>query len=221
MTTKRMRKKNGDGLLATADMARKFSERLAPLSLAQVLVDILNGDSLSGLNKERVLRIFQLLQIRSGYLLQLRSEFVRNLVGDHMFSSLISFGSELNELLLRYQVTPQIDPVSTAPAILYLTPETVRSSKSDEAEVTAVMCLLQLAAQSDFDRFRRCECGQFFSAGRLDQHFCSAACRVKAHQSSDEFKSKRRVADRKRYRLIRDGKVKQSNRRKNVPKKTR
>jgi hypothetical protein len=45
----------------------------------------------------------------------------------------------------------------------------------------------------------KCRCGKFFLARRIDQRHCSTNCRVREHQSSDEFKEKRRIYDRRHY----------------------
>jgi hypothetical protein len=207
-------------------MVREFSERLSNYkslpTLSDVLIELLNGNALTTASKQRVERIIQLLRFQKGYESQLTTRLhVRDqAVADLYITSILECNFELNEKLKSYKVTPQIHPVGTAPT-LYFLPVESNSRAPEEAEVGAVMCALQLAQRSQIDNVRGCLCGTFFVAGRIDQNHCCVKCRVRAHQSSEEFKAKRRKADRERYRQHRDGKVKETNRRKNGTQKTR
>lgn len=209
-----------DGLFAVHTMVREFSDRLLKLesapTLAEIVVELLNGKRLATPRKERVERIIELLRFQRGYEAQARS---RHRSGDQVavdlyISALLDCNFELNEKLRAYQVTPQIDPIGAAPTLFFLAAQSSDDGTEESAEVAAVMCALQLAQQGHIDNVRGCSCGTFFVAGRIDQQHCSTKCRVKAHQSSEEFKAKRREADRERYRLHTDGKVKETNRRK-------
>ncbi|MDR3411077.1 MAG: hypothetical protein P4L87_09080 [Formivibrio sp.] len=227
MAKKRMREKGDDELFAVHSMVREFSERLSNYeslpTLSEVLVELLNGKTLNVASKQRVMRIIQLLRFQSGYVSQLSTRLQPRdqVVADLYIDALLGCNSELNDALLNYKVIPQIHPIGTAPILYFLTAESNGHSPKENAEIGAVMCALQLAQQSQIENARECLCGTFFVAGRIDQNHCSVKCRVKAHQSSEEFKAKRREADRKRYRLHRDGKVKETNRRINGTKKTR
>ena len=69
MAKKRMGTKGDDGLLATAAMVRKFSERISDYEssprLSEVLVELLNGKKVPGAPARNVSnRIIQLLQIQ-------------------------------------------------------------------------------------------------------------------------------------------------------------
>src|ERR1035438_1449196 len=107
MAKKRMGRKGDVGLLAAAEVVRKFSEcisdRRAPLSLSYVLVDLLNGDKLTTASKERVNRIIQLLRIQQGFLNQLTAGPRDQKLAEMLVKSLNQFNSELNERLLRYK----------------------------------------------------------------------------------------------------------------------
>jgi hypothetical protein len=226
MAKSRVREKGNDGLFAVHAMVRDFSERLSsyklPPTLSEVLIDLLNGNSLKAANKERVVRIHELLRFQKGYASQAIARFrSRGKFSDFYIENLLECYFELNERLSSYKITPQIDPIGAAPTLYFLPAESSGHSPEEKAEVGAVMCALQLAQQDQIDTVRECLCGTFFVAGRIDQNYCSARCRVKAHQSSEEFKAKRREADRERYRLHKDGKVKETNRRTNGTKKTR
>jgi hypothetical protein len=201
----------------TKGMVRKLSENLrdraVPPTVAEELVETLNGGNLDTEGRSRVLRVIQLLQTRHWYTARLLRGDLKDWDSRHsvaLLEVLIEDAFTLNELLLRYRLSPQIGPLRKITTLSFLPFD----EDTSVAESSAVMRALQLAERDDFDRVRECTCGKFFLAGRIDQQHCSTACRVKAHQSSDEFKAKRREADRERYRLHRDGKLKETNRRK-------
>ena len=225
MAKKRMGAKGDDRLLATAERVSKLSKRIleykSPPSLPDFLVELLNGDKFTPVSKERVKRVLQLLQIRQGYISQVRAGLLDQRLSDSLISSIIDFSFELNQRLMRYKIIPQVDPVGASPFLCLSASDTKYSSAEDEAEAAAVMCALQLAQGDQIESVRECACQKFFVAGRIDQNYCSVKCRVKAHQSSEGFKANRRAADRARYKLHKEGKVKETNRRKNVAQKAR
>jgi len=225
MAKKRMGARGDDRLLATAEMVSKLSKRIlddkSPLSLPEFLVDLLNGDKFTPASKGRVNRVLQLLQMRRGYMRQVRAGLLDQRLSDRLISSAIDINCELNQRLMRYKIIPQVDPMDAAPFLCLSASETNHFSAEDEAEAAAVMCAVQLAQGNQIESVRECACHEFFVAGRIDQNYCSVKCRVKANQSSEEFKAKRREADRERYRLHKDGKLKETNGRKNVAQKAR
>jgi hypothetical protein len=215
MAKSRMRKTGDDGLWAVHTIIPELSERLTrdgqlPM-LSEILAELLNGRELAADSKERVERIIQLLRFQKGYWTQIaeRADSRDNTLADIYTDSLIACNRELNEALINYKVTPQIHPGVAAPLLYFFSAESNGGSRKRQTEIGAVMCVLQLAERDQIDNVRKCSCGTFFVAGRIDQQYCTAQCRVKAHQSSEEFKAKRRKADRARYRLHRDGKVKE------------
>jgi hypothetical protein len=117
---------------------------------------------------------------------------------------------ELDDLLARYWVSPRVFFFPEGPRMLYVTtdPHGKRRSKADRDEIAAAMCVMRLAVRDELDRVRKCHCGQYFLARRLDQIYCSTKCRVRYHQSSEEFKAQRRKYLREWYRLRMSGKVK-------------
>ncbi len=227
MAKSRMQRGEVDGLLVVHAMVREFSERLSKgksvPNLSEVLVEVLNGRALSTERKARVAEIIQLLRFQRGYKSQayarLRSR--DDMTARLYVQSLIVCSAELNQLIGKYKVTPQIDPYGNTPELYFLSAEANETLPEEQAEIGAVMSALQLAQYDQIDNVRDCSCGRFFVAGRIDQNFCSVKCRVKAHQSSEEFKAKRRKADRERYRLHRDGKVRESRGRKHGTQKAR
>jgi hypothetical protein len=227
---------NDDGLLDVAGFICDFFEGLRhnrlPTSLSQALVHLLNGDALSADSKRRVEEIMLQLRFQKQYQtilterlkehLRSRTEQGSSLSGDphlNLYSGALILGSrDLNRMLVRYSVTPRIDPTLQL-RTLYFVP--LDSGREEKAEIAAVMCALQLADRGQIDNVRPCSCGGYFVPVRIDQSYCSTNCRVKAYQSSEEVKAKRRKADRERYQLHRDGKVKQTTRRKHGTQKTR
>jgi hypothetical protein len=195
----------------SGERVRKLSESLrdksVPPTVAEELVETLNGSNLDAESRSRVLQILQLLQTRQRY----TSGLLRGDFGDWksrqtvaLLEVLLDDAFTLNELLLRYRLSPQIGPLRKITTLSFVPSD----EDSSVAESSAVMRALQLAERDELDRVRECKCGKFFLAGRIDQQHCSTACRVKAHQSSEEFKAKRRVAERERYKLKQAGKVK-------------
>ena len=225
MAKKRMGTERNRGLLAASEMVQKFSECIVnygpPRTLSEALVELLNGDEITTASKERVSRIIQLLRNQQEYLNQLIARPRDQRLAEMLVRNFIQFNSELNERLLRYKIIPQIDPLGPGPMLHFLAADGNRLSREDWAEDSAVMGALQLVQQNQIESVRECTCQRFFVPERIDQRFCSVKCRVKAHQSSGEFKAKRRAADRERYRLHRDGSVKETNGRKNGTQKTR
>ena len=231
MALKRMRGKGDDGLFEVHSMIREFSKRLSDYkslpTLSEVLVELLNGEALTSSSKGRVERMMQLFRMQKGYESQIFTRIRSkgkaaegDSIIDLLIDSAVEANSELNDMLLQFAVVPQFHPVAEASTLYYL-PGDSNCSPEKQAEVGAVMCAVQLAQRNQIQNVRECSCGKYFVAGRIDQNYCSVKCRVKAHQSSEEFKAKRREADRERYRLHNDGKVKETNRRKDVTQKTR
>jgi len=172
------------------------------------LVTTLNGRELQGEGRDRVLRIIGLLRTRRWYMSRLLQSDPATLESKQTVSLmevLLSDADTLNAMLQRYTLAPQVNPIQRVPSLMYIPTDEVLNG----LEAATVMRILHLAERDDLDRVRDCNCGRFFLAGRIDQQHCSVACRVKAHQSSDEFKAKRRIAERERYKLKRSGKVKQ------------
>jgi hypothetical protein len=232
MAKSRMQKGQDDGLSAVHGMVSEFSERLSAFlkskngilpALSDVLIELLNGNVLTAARKERVERIIELLRFVKGYrsqvIARLRSQ--DEIAADLYVTSLIDCTLELNESLSKYRVIPQIDAAAPSPALCFVSAEPGCDTAENRAEIGAVMCAVQLAQRDQVDDVRKCLCGMFFVARRIDQHYCSVKCRVKAHQSSDDFKAKRRKADRDRYRLHQRGKVKERTRRKRGTQKAR
>jgi hypothetical protein len=75
-------------------------------------------------------------------------------------------------------------------------------------ESVAAHGVFELLKQDLLDRIRCCICGRWFFARFAHQQSCSAACRHKIYEQSEEFKANRRIYMRNYYRLKASGKVK-------------
>src|SRR4051812_43553731 len=122
--SKSRKRKTDDGLLVTSSMLHSHSELLSkfvnPPTLAEVLVDILNGDVLTPGSRARLVRIIEMLRIREMYLARFAAEYRNKQIADLIVTSLIGQNSELNEMLTRYNVVPQLYPGGAPPCVFYL-----------------------------------------------------------------------------------------------------
>lgn len=75
-------------------------------------------------------------------------------------------------------------------------------------ESVAAHSIIKLAQQGLLDRIGLCGCGKWYFARFLHQRSCSASCRRKLYEKTEEFREKRRKYMRKYYRLKNSGKVK-------------
>lgn len=71
--------------------------------------------------------------------------------------------------------------------------------------------IFHLAEEQLLQNIRECICGKLFYAIREDQKSCSAICRHKRYEQTDDFKAKRREKLRENYKLHKLGKVKEKN----------
>lgn len=228
MPKSRRGKIDGDREFEAGVLLGEFSKRLAQeesLPTAQgMLIELMNGDTLTTDGKKRAERIIQLLRSQKEYL-SLISGRVRErampAITEAYMLTLMDISCQLNEWLSRYAVIAQIQLFFPAPLHYFLPADSTNRSPAERAEIGAVLTAVQLAQRDQLQNVRQCSCGNYFVAGRIDQSYCSVKCRVKAHQSSEEFRAKRRQSDRKRYRLHRNGKVKESRGRKHVGQKAR
>lgn len=195
-----------------------------------MFIELMNGDSLASESKTRIERVIQLFRGLKEYqaLISVRvREQADSAVTEAYMLTLLDMSGQLNRLLSQYAVIPQIQPLWPEPHHYFLPADTfslptdsMKRIEAKQAEVGAVLTIVQLAQRNKLQDVKKCLCGNYFLAGRIDQNYCSVKCRVKAHQSSEEFKAKRREADRKRYRLHVDGKIKESKRGKHGTQKT-
>jgi len=204
-------------LMARAhELNKRMLATVLPPTTAEELVQDLNSNRLDAPGKARVKRIIQLLQKWQAFLASSGSMGMwkrsrTQSEQQHLFALALAVPGDaldLDELLARYWVSPRIIPYTGAIRIAYIVRKSKGNAGAEEAESGAVMCVLQLALRDELDRVRSCDCGKFFFAHRIDQRYCSTGCRVRYHQSSEEFRAKRREYLRKLYHLKKYGKVK-------------
>ena len=118
---KSRKRKTDDGLLVTTSMLRSHSELLSNYAnsptLAEVLVEILNGNVLTPESKVRLARIVEILRFREMYLARFAAEHANQQTADLILVSLFGQNDELNKMLTRYNVVPQLDPAGEPPCV--------------------------------------------------------------------------------------------------------
>ncbi|MGA8734345.1 MAG: hypothetical protein WB558_10530 [Terriglobales bacterium] len=171
------------------------------------LVSWLNGTAGTSSN-DRVSRIIELLQKeRAIHSLASSRTGAERQRAARLIASISESPLELNDLLLRYWVSPRLMFLEDGPQITYFSTGKTRDTV-EMGEIGAVMCVTYLGSRDELDRVRKCQCGKYFLAHRLDQLYCQTKCRVRYHQSTDDFKAKRRKYQREWYHLKKSGKVK-------------
>jgi hypothetical protein len=113
----------------------------------------------------------------------------------------VPFGSwepfaDLNEMLVSYTFCPVFVPDARERRWRV---EKAASSRRNPDEVFAVHALVDLAKQGRIDRLKECACGRWYYARFSHQRFCSAECRVKFWEDSEERKEQKRDRARKYY----------------------
>jgi hypothetical protein len=119
---------------------------------------------------------------------------------------------ELDDLCDRYWVSLRLRFTKDGPRMQYVMTDAKGKTRYDvdPSELAAGIYVIQLGVMADeLDRIRRCFCGKFYYAKRIDTQYCSTTCRVRHHQSSPEFKAERRKKLREYYQLKKSGKVKE------------
>ena len=122
----------------------------------------------------------------------------------HPSKKLVKLMNELEDRISEYQLTPSfyIDFGKE-----WAFDEAV-SGRFPAGESVAAHGVIELTKQKLLDRIRCCVCGKWFFARFMHQRSCSAKCRHKNYEQSEEFKENRRTYMRNYYRLKTSGKVK-------------
>jgi len=164
----------------------------------------------------RVTRIIQLLQKQRALqsLAGLGSEADRRRLIEIVNGTNEDYSTdELGDLCGRYWVSPRLLFTSEGPRVFYVSTDAklkTRNHVDPEELAAAIYVIQQLGTMGDeLDRIRKCFCGKFYYANRIDKHYCGTACRVRQHQSSPEFKAERRQKLREYYELKKSGKVRE------------
>jgi len=197
---------------ATKNMFEAWASRHKLIIIAEGmkpegLVSWLNGTA-GRRSTARVSRIIELLQ-RERAIESLKSSRIaaEQLRAAKLITSVPESPLELNKLLLRYWVSPRLMFLEDGPQVVYFSTRKSRD-RVEIGEIAAVMCVTYLGSRDELDRIRKCQCGKYFLARRLDQLYCQTKCRVRYHQSAADFKAKRRKYQREWYHLKKSGKVK-------------
>ena len=180
---------------------------IADATSPERLVSWLNGTAGTSSNA-RVSRLIDLLQKeRAIHSLASSRTGAERARAAGLITSISESPHELDDLLLRYWVSPRLMFLEDGPQIIYFSTSKTRG-KVEMGEIGAVMCVTYLGLRDELDRIRKCQCGKYFFAHRLDQLYCQTKCRVRYHQSTAEFKTRRRKYQREWYHLKKSGKVK-------------
>ena len=79
---------------------------------------------------------------------------------------------------------------------------------SPVSENIVVQWLIRLTSEHLLDRIRRCVCGKWFFAARNQRKSCSAKCRHKLYEQTEDYRQRRRKYMREYYRSQLSRKVK-------------
>jgi len=121
-----------------------------------------------------------------------------------LFTDAYAIADRLNDLLLRYKLTPSVEP-RLGEGGVYVRWTTTKSSKGaavpiqsfaatepperDMDEPCAIQRMLALSRNAYLDRVRTCiACQQWFYARFSHSKFCRRACQQRYFRSSEEFK---------------------------------
>jgi hypothetical protein len=115
-----------------------------------------------------------------------------------------TIGLELQKRLAEYPTAPFFYPTYGREWVI----EDAVVGDRPAGESVAAHSIILLAQQGLLDRIDLCDCGKWYFARFRHQRCCSALCRRKFYEKTDEFREKRRKYMRKYYRLKNSGKVK-------------
>lgn len=109
--------------------------------------------------------------------------------------------SELNLLLARYSSAPRIfgrEVTRLGDRTEWALGQYVLGDTPIE-ETEAVLCAIHLAEQNKLEKLQLCSCKVWFFPKFRHQKFCSAACRVKFWENSEQRKAQKREKAREYY----------------------
>jgi hypothetical protein len=113
---------------------------------------------------------------------------------------------DLNGMLRRYTSTPMFFPLKSTASGWEVSDVRVPDRPAQESH--AVRAVIELAKQNKLQRLRSCDCGRWYFVKFSHQRFCSAECRIKFWESSEERKvqKRERARDNYVYKKIHQGK---------------
>lgn len=79
---------------------------------------------------------------------------------------------------------------------------------------SAINHIARIIAAEHLDKLRRCNCGAWFFARFSHMRFCSTECQQRTYKDSPEWREYRREKSKQYYKLHKEGKVRERNRKK-------
>jgi hypothetical protein len=116
---------------------------------------------------------------------------------EEMPSDLWDAFNDLNGMLGRYTSTPMFFPLKSTASGWEVSDVRVPDRPAQESH--AVRAVIELAKQNKLQRLRSCDCGRWYFVKFSHQRFCSAECRIKFWESSEERKVQKRERARDNY----------------------
>jgi hypothetical protein len=107
----------------------------------------------------------------------------------------------------RIERYPSWPNIGWTPGIFLDLGETFGESNRRAMEGGTAHCLISLACASRLDRLRQCACQSWFFGRTRNQKSCSAKCRHRIYERTDDFKRKRRQYMKRYNELQRSGRV--------------
>lgn len=190
---------------------RELKKSLMPhMPWSANVVSFLNADKPTThgarLTKASRRRISELINLFAAAMKAIEQEPSEDLVNDSS-AELNALEVELNERIQHYPTVPAfyfdwgrewcIDEVRFSD-----------KPSQDAGEWVAARGVIELAKLRMLANVRRCICGRWFFATRVDQRSCSSKCRHKNYEQTSDFKAKRREYMRSYNELKKTGKVK-------------
>jgi hypothetical protein len=123
---------------------------------------------------------------------------------NHPSKKLVKLMNELGDRIAEYQLMPDFY-INYGKEWVF---DEAVCGRAPAGESVAAHGVIELTKQKLLDRIRCCICGKWFFARFMHQRSCSAKCRHKNYEQSEEFKENRRTYMRNYYRLKTSGKVK-------------
>jgi hypothetical protein len=186
---------------------------------AAFLLDWINKDpeSYNGQTRESVRRVTDLMAAMVAAGAALRSFFVSLPAAGYagtepLPADLRKAMALVNSLLAPYKHEPVLDlrylstdPVDDATGLDNLLISYQLDCPRPQGEQWAIEQLIDLSRARKLSLLRKCDCGSWFLASRVDQTACSPQCRRRVYEQSEDYKAKRREYMRKNYHLKKQG----------------
>ena len=174
---------------------RNKSNQFLGESDADGILEFLNGTPMEGLERLHARSKARILEL----ILDLRN--LLNFIGPTWDGKLTKEVSDqfqsVNVKLTKYPTFPIFYPMEDSPRRWNV--DDALWGKRSVAESVAVHALVRLANQGLLERLQLCQCGLWYFGRFSHQRFCSAGCRVRFWESSEERKEQKRLRSRENY----------------------